>query len=133
MRNILFVAGYGGAPLDFALPKIKAKGKLHVLVPHSLAESKQKIIEKLADIVIPAHVQNESDLEQSILENVKKYQIDGIITLDEFSVEPVAWAAQKMGLKNAGKNVAHSRNKLRMRQAFAQAGLNNPLFLMCKT
>jgi biotin carboxylase len=128
MKNILLVAGFGGPPIDFSLTRLKRFGRVHVLYTDTLAVSKAETIRRLSDVSIRCEVRNEDDLASAILEAIKMHRIDGVLTLDEFSVSPVAVAAQRAGLNGAGPHVQLSRNKWRMRSAFEVAGVTNPPF-----
>jgi biotin carboxylase len=127
-KKILFVAGYGGPPLDYSLPRVGAHGRLYVFVPDSLPTPKAELVRRHADVVLPARVASEAEMEDAIVEIVRGEGIDGIVTLDEFSVAPVARAAMRTGLRGAGPSVTNARNKWLMRNAFRAAGLTNPEF-----
>jgi biotin carboxylase len=133
MRNLLFVAGYGGPPLDFSLSAVKQHGRLHVLIPDSLAAGKAALAMEFADEYVRCPVQSEADLEAEIVRLVKERGIDAVVTLDEFSIAPVARAATRTGLRSSGANTLRSRNKWLMRQAFAEAGLGNPRFALVRS
>lgn len=128
MKNILLVAGVGGPPIDFSLARLKPLGRVHILYTDALSTSKAETIQRLADVSIRCEVKSEDDLAAAVLNSVRTYQIDGVLTLDEFSVGPVAAAAERAGLNGAGPNVQLSRNKWQMRKAFEAAGVKNPPF-----
>ncbi|CAN7625431.1 ATP-grasp domain-containing protein [Pararhizobium sp. LjRoot235] len=128
MKNILLVAGFGGPPIDFALARLKPLGRVHVLYTDTLAAAKVEAIQRLADVAIRCTVKDEDDLAAAVLEAIKAYRIDGVLTLDEFSVGPVAVAARRAELNGAGQYVQLSRNKWQMRSAFEAAGVKNPPF-----
>lgn len=128
MKHLLFVAGFGGPPLDFGLPRVKALGKLHVLYSDTLAKSKIEAIGRHADVQLARPFGSEAELEQHILEAIDSYRIDAVLTLDEFSIGPVSRSAHERGLRGAGPHIHLARNKWAMRNAFEAAGVRNPRF-----
>jgi biotin carboxylase len=65
---------------------------------------------------------------QRVIHEATRLNVEGLVTLSEFSVNSVALAAEKLGLPGAGQNSARARDKRQMREAWTNAGVACPRF-----
>ena len=117
----------GGAPVEYAIPRIADRADLHILALESLPRT--------ADLVSGFTVIDgrdtpltSQDVTARIIHEATRLRADGLVTLSEFSVNSVALAAQRLGLPGAGPNSARARDKRQMRQAWTTAGVPCPRF-----
>jgi biotin carboxylase len=128
--QILFVHARGGPPLDYALPRIAARGQVHLLAlqppPPVIA---QECLSHCTTL-IPAWEQRRhgDDLTDLIVTHARLAGADAIYTLSEFAITAVAQAAERLGLPGAGPNVLRSRDKRLMRAVWESAGVPSPRF-----
>jgi biotin carboxylase len=130
MKKILFVYARGGAPLEYALPRIAACGELHVLavtaLPTATAAQWQPCCTTIVDRSA-ARLRGEP-LVDALVERAKAVGADAVMCLSEFAVLAVAQAADRLGLPGAGGGARRSRDKRLMRETWRDAGVPVPAF-----
>jgi biotin carboxylase len=122
----MLVTGSAGAALDYTLPKVAAVADVvlapltplggGVQIPHGVSVAGQRL-----DVRGP-------ELVDQLVQLARQHAVDGLLTFSEWSVITVARAAQRLGLPGAGRNVMLARDKLAMRQRWADAGVPVPRF-----
>ena len=133
-KNIVFVAGFAGASLDYALPKVKAHGNLHTIIIAKLTDQKLSAVVRHSDsYVISPTVLEKNAKEEALIESICDFcrlkKADALVSLDEFSIVAVAKASKRLGLRGPGSNVNLARNKIRMRDALVGAGVQCPNYM----
>jgi biotin carboxylase len=125
-KRILLVHSRSGPPLDFALPRLAARGEIHVLALRPLPAG----AEEFCASVIPAHERRlkGDELVDAIVEAARRVGADALCGLSEYTVVPVALAAERLGLPGPGPGAAASRDKRLMRAAWAKAGVPQPAY-----
>jgi biotin carboxylase len=125
-KRILLVHTRSGPPLDFALPRLAARGEIHVLAFQPLPPG----AEEFCASVIPAHERRlkGDELVDAIVEAAERVGADALCGLSEYTVVPVALAADRLGLPGPGPGAASSRDKRLMRDAWAKAGVPQPAY-----
>lgn len=125
-KRILLVHSRSGPPLDFALPRLAARAEVHVLAFHPLPAG----AEEYCASVIPAHERRlKGDaLVDAIVEAAGRVGADALCGLSEYTVVPVAAAAERLGLPGPGPVAAASRDKRLMRAAWEKAGVPQPAY-----
>ncbi|MGW2697876.1 ATP-grasp domain-containing protein [Streptomyces sp. NPDC001296] len=125
-KRILLVHSRSGPPLDFALPRLAARGEIHVLAFQPLPAG----TEAFCASVIPAHERRlkGDELVDAIVEAAGRVGADALCGLSEYTVVPVALAADRLGLPGPGPGAAASRDKRLMRAAWAKAGVPQPAY-----
>lgn len=130
MKRILFVYAKGGAPLEYAFPRIAAHGALHVVALSALpANTREQWAPSCAEIVdrsAPA-LRGEAAV-QAVIEEAKRIGADALLCLSEYAVVAVAEAAERLGLPGPGAHVRRSRDKRLMREKWAAGGVPVPRF-----
>lgn len=129
MKKILYVYVKGGAPLEYAFPRIAACGELHVLALAPLPTTAQEVWRpSCTSIELVPHAPRGDELVDLIVEHAKAVRADAVLTLSEFAVLAVAHAAARLGLAGAGEGILRARDKRLMREAWAAAGVPVPAF-----
>lgn len=131
-QSLLLVYTRGGAPLEFALPSMARVAQVHVLPVTNLPEHTGALWEQHVTTILAAPDPGE-DLTESIVQAAKSVDADAVTTLSEFALLGVAVAAQRLGLKGPGPNVALARDKRQMRAAWERAGVPSPRFRQVRT
>jgi biotin carboxylase len=123
-KRILLVHSQAGPPLDFMLPRLAARGEIHVLAFRPLPAG----AEAFCASVIPAHERRlkGSELVDAIVASADRVGADAVCTFSEYAVVPVAQAADRLGLPGPGPAASRSRDKRLMRAAWAKAGVPQP-------
>src|SRR5580658_4433169 len=103
----------GGAPLEYAIPRISARGELHILALQPLPSHTRSLWQSGVSSVIDGcgTALTTDAVRDRVVREARRLGADGIITLSEFSVESVAQAAGELGLPGAGPNAARARDK----------------------
>lgn len=129
-KKVLFVYSRGGAPLEYAFPKIAAKGELHVLALKPLPAHTESLWSPHCASVTPRWDQDAAgdELVDLIVAEAERIGADAILTLSEFAVIAVAEAAEQLGMRGAGPNAVRSRDKRLMRRVWEDAGVPVPRF-----
>ncbi|MFD0275240.1 acetyl-CoA carboxylase biotin carboxylase subunit family protein [Kitasatospora sp. NPDC127111] len=129
MNRILYVYVKGGAPLEYAFPRIAACGELHVLALAPLPTTAEEVWRPSCTSIelVPAAPRGD-ELVELIVEHAKAIGADAVLTLSEFAVLAVAHAASRLGLAGAGAGILRARDKRLMREAWAAAGVPIPGF-----
>jgi biotin carboxylase len=131
MKKILFAYARGGAPVDYAFPRIAACGELHVLAltPLPMATMSQwgpccaSIVDRSAE-----RLRGEM-LVDALIDRAKAIGADALMCLSEFAVLAVARAADRLCLPGADSGAARrSRDKRLMRETWREAGVPIPAF-----
>ncbi|MFD7904613.1 acetyl-CoA carboxylase biotin carboxylase subunit family protein [Kitasatospora sp. NPDC059747] len=129
MNKILYVYVKGGAPLEYAFPRIAACGELHVLALAPLPTTAEEVWRpSCTSIELVPDAPRGDELVELIVEHAKALGADAVLTLSEFAVLAVAHAASRLGLAGAGQGILRARDKRLMREAWAAAGVPIPAF-----
>ncbi|MFE4359356.1 acetyl-CoA carboxylase biotin carboxylase subunit family protein [Kitasatospora sp. NPDC056800] len=129
MNRILYVYVKGGAPLEYAFPRIAACGELHVLALAPLPASGEDVWRpSCTSIELVPEAPRGDDLVELIVEYAKAIGADAVLTLSEFAVLAVAQAAIRLNLAGPGEGIVRARDKRLMREAWAAAGVPIPAF-----
>jgi biotin carboxylase len=130
VNKILYVYVKGGAPLETAFPSIAAQGELHVLALSPMPEAGKDIwapccasITRHEGVLKPG-----DDVVDLIVKHATDLGVDAVLTLSEFAVLAVAYAAQRLGLAGAGPGIRAARDKRLMREAWERNGVPIPSF-----
>jgi biotin carboxylase len=129
-KRILLVFSPGGAPLEYALPRIARRAEVHLLALWQPPAHTAALWQPHCTAVIPAWdspVFGE-ELSDLIVRQARRIGADAVFTLAEYAMLAVAQAADRLGLRGAGPNAARTRDKRLMRAAWAQAGVPSPRF-----
>lgn len=132
-KTILFVAGFGGPPLDHSLPRIKRHGRLVVLALEGAPQARLDAIARHANALDLVAATDEAALEAAVVAHARRVGADAVMTLDEFSIRAASNAARRLGLAGAGAMIDRARDKFLMREAFARAGVENPCYARVRT
>ncbi|MFI6437447.1 acetyl-CoA carboxylase biotin carboxylase subunit family protein [Streptomyces sp. NPDC050759] len=129
-RRVLLVYCRGGAPLEYAIPKIAERAEVHVLALQQMPLHTEDSWRPHCTAVIPAWDERlEGDaLVGLIVAEAQRVGADAVFTLSEFAVLAVAEAAERLGLRGAGPKAAQSRDKRLMREIWEQEGVPSPRF-----
>jgi biotin carboxylase len=130
-KHVLLVYSRGGAPLEFALPKIARRANVHVLALQPLPAHTEALWRPHIAELSPAWQEGRAEgdeLVELIVAEAKRVSADAVFTLSEFSVLAVAEAAARLGLRGAGPHVARSRDKRLMRAVWEAADVPSPRF-----
>nr|BFD89326.1 hypothetical protein KitaXyl93_06860 [Kitasatospora sp. Xyl93] len=129
MNRILYVYVKGGAPLEYAFPRIAACGELHVLALAPLPTTGEDVWRpSCTGIELVPDAPRGDELVDLIVEHAKAIGADAVLTLSEFAVLAVAHAASRLNLAGAGAGILRARDKRLMREAWAEAGVPVPGF-----
>lgn len=129
-KQILLVYAKGGPPLEYAAPRIAARGDVHLLTvrqpaPHTVGLWAGHCA---SVIVPPSNEIHGEDLVEYIKQTALRVRADAVMTLSEFALIAVADAARELGLRSSGPNTSLSRDKRLMRATWRQAGVPCPRF-----
>jgi biotin carboxylase len=129
-KKILMVYTRGGAPMEYAIPRISARGELHILELEPLPSHTRSLWQSSVSGVIDGKdtAPTADAVRERIVREARRLGAAGIITLSEFSVESLAQAARELGLPGAGPNAARARDKRQMREIWSKAGVPSPRF-----
>ncbi|MFB7665864.1 acetyl-CoA carboxylase biotin carboxylase subunit family protein [Kitasatospora sp. NPDC056138] len=129
MNKILYVYVKGGAPLEYAFPRMAACGELHVLALASLPTTGEDVWRPCCTgIDLVTDPPRGEALVELIVEHAKAVGADAVLTLSEFAVLAVAHAASRLGLAGAGPGILRARDKRLMRETWAAAQVPIPRF-----
>src|SRR4051794_23662327 len=129
MKKILYIYVKGGAPLEYAFPRIAACGELHVLALAPLPTTAEDIWRPCCtDIQVLPDPARGDELVDQLVAHAKAIGADAILTLSEFAVLAVAHAAHRLGLAGAGLGITRARDKRAMREAWDATGVPVPRF-----
>ncbi len=136
MITIGFVAGLGGPALDYALPRLRDRGELHVLAltdpsPFAREEFRAQCA-TVTDFRVTAATSHH-ELVDIVERFARGCGADVLLTFSEYAVHAVADACERLGLRGAGPNLMLSRDKLLMRQCWQRAGVPVPRFASVTT
>lgn len=125
-RRLLFVHSRGGAPLEYALPRLAARGEVHILAFKPLPTVSEERWRPHVATVVSLEPREGDDMADVIHEHAQRLGVDAIFTLSEFTVIAVAEAARRLGLRSSGPNSVLARDKRAMRDVWAAAGVPVP-------
>lgn len=130
-RKLIFVVGAGGAPLEFALPRLAALAEVHAyLATPVVSPLKQELLERwCANVVAPDLADRPGGIVADLVETARHRSAAGVFGLSELSVMLVAEAALALGLPGPGANARYARDKWLMRSRWAEAGVPCPRFV----
>ncbi|MDG4792751.1 ATP-grasp domain-containing protein [Micromonospora sp. WMMD1082] len=129
-KSLLLVYCRGGAPLEFAIPRLAQRAQVHVLALQQMPQRTAPLWQGHCAQIIPAWDERRSgrELVTLIVEAARTVGADAVFTLSEFAVMAVAEAAEELGLRGVGPNAANSRDKRLMRAVWEKAGVPSPRF-----
>lgn len=126
---LVYCRSGGGAPIDFALPRIASRGEVHILALQPLPTRTESLWRPHCAELIPAYDRVDGDaLVDLIMRTATKVGADAVLSLAETAAIEVAMAARRLGLRGAGPNVSRSRDKRLMRATWHDAGVPIPRF-----
>ncbi|MEV7770343.1 ATP-grasp domain-containing protein [Kitasatospora sp. NPDC086791] len=129
MKRILYVYVKGGAPLEYAFPRIADCGELHVLALAPLPTTAEELWRpSCSSIELVPEAPRGDALVELIVAHARSVGADAVLTLSEFAVLAVAHAARRLGLAGPGEGIVRARDKRLMREAWAAAGVPIPGF-----
>jgi biotin carboxylase/GNAT superfamily N-acetyltransferase len=124
MAKLLLVTGTAGPSPEYTVPRIAEVAKV-VVAPLTPLRDGTRL--PGATVLDPISVRG-FDLVDELVRQARRHAVDGILTFSEWSVITVARAASRLGLPGAGSNVLLARDKLAMRQRWAETGVPIPRF-----
>lgn len=128
-KKILFVYAPAGPPLDYCLPKISERCEVITCIVSKPSPYNKTVLvrysKEIHDLTVMSHDQ--------VFDNVRKILVDSgaesILTFSEFILREVAEIAVEFGMRGVGHNVDYARNKILMRQRWAECSLPQPKFV----
>lgn len=128
MSRLMYIYAPGGTALDSALPKLHALADV-ILVPlFPVPSGAAAVAAALGTPVLDPVPLRDEELVTDLVTEARARGVTGIMALSEFALVTAARVADRLGLPGAGPNVLRARDKLAMRQAWAEAGVPNPGF-----
>lgn len=128
-ESILLVTAVGGPALDYALPRLAARGEVHALALAPLSEFARAQLDVHGMSLLEADLSDDAPLEEVVSTIVGRARATGaeaIVTFSEYAVRAVAEASERLGLRGAGLNAAASRDKILMRERWTERGVPGP-------
>jgi len=125
--SILYVIpGVGGQPPEYALPRLRKHGDVHALLVATFSPAVDEVMREWCATV--RWVDQDAPMPDAIVEVAREVAADAIVAFSEFAIVAVAEACEELGLRGPGPNVLRSRDKVLMRQTWAEHGVPNPAF-----
>jgi biotin carboxylase len=127
--SILLVTCVGGPALDYALPRLLARGEVNVLALAPLSGDARAQLDLHAASVVESELSDRAAFEL-VVETIGAWAVatgaEAIVTFSEYAVRVVAAAAERLGLRGAGPNAARARDKVLMRERWSAQGVPGP-------
>ena len=125
--SILYVVpGVGGAPPEFALPRLTRHGDVHALMVATFSAGVDRTMRESCASV--RWVDQDAPMPDTIVAVAREVGAEAVIAFSEFAIAAVAEACAELGLRGPGPNVVRSRDKVEMRRVWRDAGLPGPAF-----
>lgn len=130
-RKLIFVVGAGGAPLEFALPRLAALAEVHAYLATPVASPlKRGLLDQwCTDVIVPDPADRPGGIVADLVETARHRGADGVLGLSELSVMLVAEACLALELPGPGANARFARDKWLMRSRWAEAAVPCPRFV----
>lgn len=125
-KRLLFVAGRGGPPLDYALPRMTRRASLTACTLASLSPYNERVLREYSDDVVDLSALARSKAMAEVGAKAASGEFDGILTFSEHLLEGVSAIAAENGRRGAGPSVSFARDKALMRGRWAEAGVPQP-------
>lgn len=127
MPVVLYLHARGGTALEYALPRVAAHADVHLLAIAPPPEVSRAAWEPhLASLTTVEEAPVGADLVELVVSSAGKVGADAVFTLSEFALLPLAAACERLGLRGPGPNAVLARDKRRMREVWAAAGVPVP-------
>lgn len=130
--RLLIVYDYGGPPLSYLLPILRARARLAVYVPRPdrLDPVGHALLTAGAERVLlddgTWDRRDEQETERRVVAAAQDWHADALVCFSELYATQTAGAAEKLGLRGPGAAGAErARDKLLMRDALTAGGLRN--------
>ncbi len=131
MSSVLFVYAAAGPSVDYALPRLARHARVVTVLMVRPSEEVRQVLgvysSEIVDFTTCIEMRYES-VRDELVRIAKKASVDAVLTLAELAVELVADVAAVLGLRGAGPNAVFSRDKVKMRERWADAGVPEPRF-----
>jgi biotin carboxylase len=125
--SILYVVpGIGGAPPEFALPRLRSRGDVHALPVATYSPTVDGVLREWCASV--RWVDQDAPMPDTIVDAAREVGADAVVAFSEFAIVAVAEACEQLGLRGPGSNVVRSRDKVEMRKVWREHGLPGPAF-----
>jgi biotin carboxylase len=129
-KKLLWVIGAGGAPFEYALPRLAALADVYAFAATGInAEQEALLGQWCSDVIRFDKVEPREDITTALIEAGRRYGVHGIITFSELAVIAVAEACLALGLPGPGPNARLARDKWLMRKRWAETGVPVPRFM----
>jgi biotin carboxylase len=129
--QIALVLGIGGPGLDYALPRLRRRGDVHVLCLVQPSPFNQRQIDRYCTTSVTEPI-GASVPHTELVARITRFAVDrgadAVLTFSEFAVHAVAGACDQLSLRGAGPNTMRSRDKWSMRCCWERAGVPVPRF-----
>jgi len=129
--RMLVVYDYGGPPLWYFLPVVRARARLAVYVPRParLDPVERAMLTAATERVLldddTWDRRDEQETERRVVAAAQDWCADAVLCFSELYATQTAGAAEKLGLRGAGTaGAARARDKLLMRDALEAAGVS---------
>ena len=133
-KKLMWVVGAGGAAPEHALPRLANQAEVYAFVAGNVDTDRLALLNQwCADVTTFDLTDHTSDITSAIVSYARRIGADGIVALSELTVLAVAEACQRLGLPGPGPNTILARDKWRMRERWAEAGLPVPRFTRVAT
>ena len=123
---VYVVPGVGGAPPEFALPRLRRHGDVHALMVARFSPAVDDVMRESCASV--RWVDQDAPMPDTIVGVAREVGADAIVAFSEFAIVAVAEACAELGLRGPGPNVVLSRDKVEMRKVWREHGLPGPAF-----
>jgi biotin carboxylase len=120
------IPGVGGAPPEFALPRLRRHGDVHALLVATFSPSVDQVMHESCASV--RWVDQDAPMPDTIVAAAREVEADAVVAFSEFAIVAVAEACAELGLRGPGPNVVRSRDKVEMRTVWREHGLAGPAF-----
>lgn len=128
-KRILFVYAPAGPPLDYCMPKLANHGEITTCIISPPSLYNHKILTKYSSKIFDLTQINHSLVFNKIRKILMEGYYNAILTFSEFILSEVSEIASDFGLRGVGPNVDFARNKILMRQRWAEFSLPQPKFI----
>jgi len=127
-KKILYVYAPAGPPLDYALPKLAARGDVHTCIVSKPSTYNLEILRKHSAYLHDFSDMRPGDALVQVRKVAKALKPDVVFTFSEFLLKSVSELAAELGVRGVGPNIDLARNKALMRQRWQDAGVPQPAF-----
>ncbi|MBD2255547.1 ATP-grasp domain-containing protein [Nostoc parmelioides] len=131
-KKIVYVYSVGGPPVDYFYPKLAQRGDIYTFIVSTASEYNRNIIERYSQLVEDFSNLTPTDALKCVYQRAVALSPDALFTFAEFILKDVSEIAEKIGVRGVGKNVDLARNKVLMRERWAEVGIPQPKFCAIK-